>query len=493
VDFGSGKILTVLLEDVIISIGALHKMELIRKEIKEECGKLSKMNTNFLDFVEKNLESLKQYDYDDLFELIKLGIEPTELQPWPIFINQKTKNQFNEVGINVFNIIKSIPQRLFSNNVEKISRYYEASQEKIEYHLTGVNDDYLKNLIGRGDFILSPSGLKCIEYNVTAHLGGWQVAILEPFYSNTPIISKFLKEHQVKIRNKNLISILFEHLLNSAVERFPHCDELNIAIVSSGTITETTVEKSGERIFLNQIYGNVLQQKGNGLRGEVYFCDFPHLTIENDCIFCGSKPVHVLLERYHGDIPRRIVEIFKKGNFLLYNGPMTWLLANKLNHAVLSENEDSEVFTSKERDIIKEHIPWTRKLVPGEVTWGTRKYNLYDLLLSHQEKLVIKPSTGVGGEEVYVGRRIPKAQWRDSVNSAIQNRTWLVQEYVESLLYPFQNGIYGCTEHHGVWGLFIFGSQYAGGFLRILPAENTKEVINTRQGATKTVIFEVED
>jgi hypothetical protein len=468
-------------------------MGIIRKEIKEELGKLSKMNANFLDFVEKNPESLKQYDYDDLLELINLGIKPAELQPWPIFINQQTINQFKDVSINIFNIIKSIPQRLFSNSVEKISRYYETSQEKIEYHLTGVNEDNLKNLLGRGDFILSPPGLKCIEYNVTAHLGGWQVAILEPFYLNTPIISKFLKEYQVKTRNKNLISILFEHLFNSAVERFSHYDELNIAIVSPGTVIETTVEESGERIFLNQLYGNILQHKGNGLKGEVIFCDLSHLTIENDCIFFKSKPVHVLLERYHGEIPLEIAGILKKGNFLLYNGPITWLLSNKLNHAVLSENEDSEVFTSKERDIIKKHIPWTRKLVPGEVTWRTTKYNLYDLVLLQQENLVIKPSIGLGGENVYIGRCTPKTLWKDIVKLVIQKRTWLVQEYIDSLPYPFQHGIYGCTEHKVIWGLFVFGSQYTGGFLRILPTENTQEVINTRQGATKTVIFEVED
>lgn len=465
-------------------------MEIIKKEIKERLGKLSKMNVRFLDFVEKNPESLKQSNFKDILEL---GYD--NLQPWPIFISQQTKNQFIEAGTDVFNIIKSIPKRLFSNCAEKISRYYEIPQKEIENHLTGVNDNFLKNLLARGDFILSPSGLKCVEYNVTVNLGGWHVAFFELFYLKNPIISKFLNGYNVEIRNKNLISILFDHLFNAAVEgiQIYDEDELNIAIVSWGALNEAAAEESGERIFVNQIYREVLKYKGIGIRGEIIFCDFSNLTIEKDCIFYQNKRIHVLLERYHGNVPPEILDVFKKGNVLLYNGPITGLLSNKLNQAVLSENEDSEVFTSNERDIIKKYIPWTRKLVPGEVMWGTTKYNLYDFVLSHQEKLIIKSSTGIGGDAVYIGRYTPIPQWKDVVKSAIQNRSWVVQEYVETLPYSFQCGTDGCAGHQGVWGLFVFGTTYAGGFLRVLPTENTKGVINTRQGATKTVIFEVDD
>ncbi|MGD2085686.1 MAG: hypothetical protein PVH61_05825 [Candidatus Aminicenantes bacterium] len=465
-------------------------MEIIKKDIKEQLGKLSKMNVSFLDFVEKNPGSLKQSNFKDLLEL---GYD--NLQPWPIFINQQTKNQFIEAGVDVFNIIKSIPQRLFSNCAEKISRYYEIPQKEIENNLTGINDNFLKNLLARGDFILSPSGLKCVEYNVTVNLGGWHVAFFELLYAKNPIISKFLEGYNVKIRNTNLISILFDHLVDAAVEGIESYneDELNIAIVSPGALIEGAAEEAGIRMFVNQIYGEVLQDKSTGMRGEIIFCDFSHLTIEKDCIFCQNKRIHVLLEMYHGDVPPEILEVFKKGNVLLHNGPITGLLSNKLNQAVLSENEDSEAFTSTERDIIKKYIPWTRKLVPREIMWGTTKYNLYDFVLSHQKKLVIKSSTGIGGDAVYIGRFTPIPQWKDVVDSAIQNRSWVVQEFVETLPYSFQWGTDGCAEHQGVWGLFVFGTTYAGGFLRVLPADNTKGVINTHQGATKTVVFEVED
>jgi len=69
----------------------------------------------------------------------------------------------------------------------------------------------------------------------------------------------------------------------------------------------------------------------------------------------------------------------------------------------------------------------------------------------------------------------------------------VVQEYTESYPYLFQSGTNGCIEHHAIWGLLVFGTRYAGGYLRILPKENGKGVINTYQGAEKTVIVEVDE
>jgi hypothetical protein len=57
----------------------------------------------------------------------------------------------------------------------------------------------------------------------------------------------------------------------------------------------------------------------------------------------------------------------------------------------------------------------------------------------------------------------------------------------------FQTGENGYAGHHAVWGLFVFGSRYAGGFMRVLPEKNAQGVINTHRGAEKTVILEVEE
>jgi hypothetical protein len=58
----------------------------------------------------------------------------------------------------------------------------------------------------------------------------------------------------------------------------------------------------------------------------------------------------------------------------------------------------------------------------------------------------------------------------------------------------YQFGEEGYIKHEVVWGLFVFGQEYAGGFLRIIPkTENIKGIINTARGAYETVFFEVDE
>ena len=473
-------------------------MELIKKESSGYEGhmKLSKASANFLAFVEKNPWSLERSGYNNL---LKLNFDAGALQPWPVFIDQRTKNDIKEAGIGVFNLIRSIPERLFGNDVEKLSTYYNIPADIVKIYLETWNHDYLKTLLGRGDFIFSPSGLKCIEYNVSGGLGGWQVALLEPIYMQTPPISAFLKESRVNVRIKNLFESLLEHLLRTARETFTGSNddnEMNIAIAipgfdamrhSFGHVTRS----------INQIYETILSRslQGHHLKGDVLFCDFDHLHIVGDCLFHRSKNkrVHVLVEMYHGEVPAEILDVFRLKNVLLYNGPMTRMMSDKENLALLSQHQESDIFSPGERGVIRKYIPWTREIAANETTYGTEKIKLEEFILSNKNNLVIKPVGGKGGEWVFMGRHTHKAQWNELIKIALRDGGWLVQEYIESDSYLFQTGKNGYAGHHAVWGLFVFGSRYAGGFLRVLPEKDTQGVINTQKGAEKTVILEVDE
>ncbi len=461
----------------------------ITKDIREAHEILSDSSVKFLEFVEKNPDSLNRSNYRSLYEIHFDMVSP---QPWPAFVSQQTRKKLEEAGREVFKLIKCIPERLFANDVEKMSEYYQVPADIIKFQLDGVTYEHLKNILGRGDFIFSPSGLKCLEYNISSGIGGWSIAFMEPVYLNEPMISKFLREYRLKIRNKSLMVILFEHLLKAAVDKYPDEHEMNIAVMipQYGKRSEETLQQ----IHLEQIYKNILRSKYNDLKGEIVFGDFFHLTVVDRFLFYKKKKIHVLVEMHFGDIPSEIMEVFKAGNILLYDGPITELLSNKLNLALLSENEDSDVLTLEETQIIKEYIPWTRKVVPGEVTFGTDTFILEDFILSNQDKLVMKPADRFGGEGVYVGRYISALDWKGLIEVALYQKNWLVQEYVESFPYLHQSGTNGCGGHDAIWGVFIFGEQYAGTFLRVLPQKkNTKGVINSHMGAEYSVVLEVEE
>jgi hypothetical protein len=43
------------------------------------------------------------------------------------------------------------------------------------------------------------------------------------------------------------------------------------------------------------------------------------------------------------------------------------------------------------------------------------------------------------------------------------------------------------------WGFFMFGPHYAGVWVRVLPRKKSKGVINCHQGASVSVVFNVDE
>ena len=469
-------------------------MNMISQEILQAQHRLSRVNTDFLEFVQKTPGALKRSSYSDI---IDFPVGPRNKQPWPTFIDRQVKKQFQEVSVGVFNLIRQIPGRIFDNNPQKISAYFGFPAELIYLQLQGAKGGHLDNLIGRGDFIFSTTGLKCCEYNITVGTSP-ERSLFETAYLHNPIIAAFLNQYQVKTHNKNLFAALSDHLYTTARKKFPPAQHpgINIAVVLPGYKKISESKKHIAEEHFRRAYQEVLTQHHLPGSGTVIFADFPDLKVEKNCIYQDGKRIHVLVEWYHGQVPIQVYNVALSGNAIIYNGPITILLTNKLNLALLSAHEDSEIFTPEERKIIKTHIPWTRRIVPGKVTFAGEIFAWEDFLDSHRTKLVIKPVRELGGIGVAVGKYTSPDQWKVTVKQALRDETrnWIAQEYIETLPHVYQYGEQGYMEHEVVWGLFVFGREYAGGFLRVIPkTENIKGIINSAQGAQETVFFEVDE
>jgi uncharacterized circularly permuted ATP-grasp superfamily protein len=121
------------------------------------------------------------------------------------------------------------------------------------------------------------------------------------------------------------------------------------------------------------------------------------------------------------------------------------------------------------------------------------KINLRDFILANQERLMLKTAVGSGGIGVVAGRKLSPREWSEKVKTAFDEKTYMVQEYIPSQPYMYQKGKNECLPHHAAWGFFVFGSRYAGGFVRLLPVRDNKVVINSKQGAEESMILEVDE
>ncbi|HLP61260.1 MAG TPA: hypothetical protein VK186_20625 [Candidatus Deferrimicrobium sp.] len=450
--------------------------------------KLSRCSAAFLDFVEKNPACLEEAGFKGV---VSTYFGYVKFHPWPTFINQKTREMTDEAAIKVYRLITSLPGRFFANDAREISAYYNFPMNAVKLMLRGAWHDCAHDLLlSRGDFIYSPSaGFKCLEFNMTSNIGGgWQADELEPYYFNNPLIARFIKEYGDSVSRIGFSSSLLTHVIEKALSHptFLNNDEIN-TVVLFPKINTSSQETEIIISHLKNLYRNILQQKFPGLKGDIDLTDFLRLQVIDGCMInksaAGNKRIHVIVEKCNGLVPTGIMDVVENGNVLLFNGPISHFMSSKLNLALLSEHENSDLFSLEERETIKKYIPWTRKMTA----------DLVDYVTANRENLVLKPGDGIGGYGVSPGRNTPPELWQQYLAKALQDKNWVVQEYVPSYLYIYQDSEKGAVEHHMVWGIFVFGSRGCGGFTRVLPAKHHKGVINASQGARLNAILEVEE
>ena len=466
----------------------------IPPEIYEAHRGLSHWNVKFLEFMLDNQEGLQRSHFDVL--LNHQAFNYYRLQPWPTFVSEKLKSELKIICMKVFNLLKNIPERLFNYDFDRIGQYYELPGDYCRQVLEGIDRDFLDRMLGRGDFMISPThGIKCVEYNVNANLGGWEQDFMEVIYSGIPVISKFLTTNRLPVRSSYFLVNMLEHILENAVKHFrpnPE-DKINTALVFQHYSGET---EGGLNKFIKQTYKQVLGSIDRRLQGELLLCNFSMLTPVNESAQLNGKPVHIIVEWCMGKVPDWVTPMVKRGILMLYNGPIMDIMANKLSLALLSQFQNSDHFNHEERETIKSHIPWTRKLIPGETTFenddtGKVPIKLEDFVISHQERLVLKAGIGYGGYQVIMGSEVLPGQWKQQVEKAFSEKNWVVQEYIKPRSYIYQSGETGCEPHQVVWGVFLFGSRSPGGFVRVLPEQSRTHVINLNQGSEQSITMEV--
>jgi hypothetical protein len=462
----------------------------ITEEIRKAHRQLSGTSAAFLEYASEHPEIMRRSNYRELID----HRHYTQIQPWPTFINGETSRRFTEAGRKVCALIKSLPWKVFNNDFNAMSRYYGVPVHLIQWLLYGSDEESVSRLLARADFVYSRDfRLKCVECNVNSGLGGWQSDLLQPDYVNTPVIARFLEKAGVSFNRSRCYATLLEHLLTRLEARLPDPgNTFNIAFVSPDNID---LEDSPESPYLRKDYKELLEKSPASLQGSVFLCHFKDLKISSGRVWYKGMRVHTIVEFCRGRIPAAFMQAAASGELFLYNGPVAEALSNKLNLALLSEHEESPLFTPEEKEAIAKYIPWTRRVQAGDTVYHGTTVDMKELLRSNRDGLVLKAATGFGGDDVLIGRSTGEEEWKSGVEKALKEQNWIVQEYVPSAAWLYQSGENGCVPHDVVWGFFLFGSRYGGCFVRIQPAGNGENtgVINIHQGAERSVILDVEE
>lgn len=124
-----------------------------------------------------------------------------------------------------------------------------------------------------------------------------------------------------------------------------------------------------------------------------------------------------------------LLRAYREGAICMVNSPRSKLLHKKTVMALLSDGTLGADLDGDERRIVDEAIPWTRQLIDGDSTYDKQPINLPDFVLSHRDRLVLKPGDDYGGRGVVLGWEASQGQWEEAVEAAV-GRGYVVQERV---------------------------------------------------------------
>lgn len=412
------------------------------------------------------------------------------LQPWLTFVGPEKMAELRSVSVGLAGLLRAVPERVLGNDPIRVHDYYGLeTPETLGLFLSRPNG--AETAIGRSDLIDTAGGFQCLEFNFTPNLGGWETSEIARLHLGVPATACYLRERGISPAFTSTGRELFAHLIRCAQAR-GHCPdgELNVALVVPERATGS--EPSPALGVLRRDFQEACRDSAGDLTGELMPCHFAELTAVRNYLFLRKSRIHALVEFNDEPTAPAAYRSFKAEKVTLLNGPIRAVLSSKLNLALLSESAESGVYSSEERDFIRRHVPWTRKVARGATDFRGERVSLPDLLASRREALVLKEATSSGGEGVAIGLHTPQARWDELARQALDAREggWVAQERVESLPYLYQSGEFGCVPHDLIWGPFVFGERYGGVILRMQP-KSVQGAVNSALGATSGIVFEV--
>jgi hypothetical protein len=461
----------------------------IPAEILASHDDLSPLSARFLQFTTEHPEAACRLDFRASPAAPAWArTYPYELQTWPTWVGAAKLAQLEHATLELARLVKSIPERIFGGDALRICQFYGWRDELLVKLLLEPPNGVAASL-ARCDLVDDGSGLKCLELNMSGFLGGWQHRFFEQACRSLPSVAAFLEREAAQPVHRDSWREALAFIVDHGCRQGHDLDgRFNVAVV-----LDREEPGWGESLaYMNDLFQDVLRASGTGCAGEIVQCFYPEdLAARGGALHRRQTPISAVIEYTTVATPRDVYRCFKSRRLEIFNGPLSSLLGDKRNLALLSQHEDSDLFSATERSFIRRHVPWSREVVDHHTTYRGDTVSLLDFAVARRDSLVLKAAVGARGIDVHLGANLTDGEWRRLLHEAAGNGTMLLQELVVSRPYMFQYGDRGSAPHQVVWGTFCFGDRYGGGFLRMLPLDRGPEVINSARGATEGLIFEV--
>jgi uncharacterized circularly permuted ATP-grasp superfamily protein len=276
----------------------------------------------------------------------------------------------------------------------------------------------------RLDAFLLPDSLQFAEYNAESPAGLGYAETLAEVFRGLPIMSRFA-EH-FRVHSYALSSSILEALLASYREWGGKSAKPLIAIVdwrevptwSEFQILRERFEKCGVPALVSD--PRDLNFDGRTLSAQGQKIDLVYRRVLINDIIAHPAECAALVRAYE----TRAV--------CVANTFRCKIPHKKAFFAVLTDEQNSKLFSAAEREIIRRHVPWTRLVQDVRTTRDGKPVELLEYARANRENFVLKPNDEYGGTGVTLGWETDASAWEAAINKALAERdkAWVLQERI---------------------------------------------------------------
>ena len=334
--------------------------------------------------------------------------------------------------------------------------------------------------VSRLDAFFDPADgrLRFTEYNAETPAGsGYQDALCELFLT-LPAARPFLRSHALQLlpARPNVLHALLDAYAVWSGRRAPP----RIAILDW-----LEVPTYSEFVLYRDYF--------SALGLDCVIADVRDCELREGKLWAAGARVDLIYKRVLiGELVQReglehpIVRAVRSGAVCMVNPFRCKILHKKASLAVLSDERHAALFDARQREVIAEHIPWTRVVEERATEFQGARIDLVPWMAEHKDRLVLKPNDEYGGTGILLGWEVDHAAWKAGIARAL-SEPFIVQERIGLPEESFPS----CVEGRLVYANrivdtapFAFGGAYADSCLTRV---STATLVNVTAGGGSTV------
>jgi hypothetical protein len=426
-----------------------------------------------------------------IFYLRDGALESIHLMPLPITVLPEQISYIHYITQTINNALKRLPELYFQDFAVREALRLTEGEEKWLWDCWGPSQRENNPMFGRLDAMIdfvSPmwkESIKFVEPNLTGIGGLHMVPTAESVLADImlPALHEVDAGLQLEI-GRDIRELLIQEILDhlQAIGRTTS----NVCFIEPKYAGSGPEEQAQVARYFHERHGM-----------KVLHCDPAELELQGgevcyqgERVDLGYRDYSVLdllaLERQgHKVEPMRV---------LLKQNRMISSIAGDLDQKSCFEILSDPQFTQKyysadERQIFRRHILWTRIVSDRATTFPDGSQGgLLDFAGREQERLVLKPNRGFGGEGVVIGPIVTAADWEAALQRAVvDSERWVVQRLASIPVTEFPVIVDGEVHMEPFYMVIGFAATKYG--VTLVGRASQKQVVNVAQRGGMCVLM----